>query len=138
MSNRAYLALSSIIVAAGGLIVVTSYAFNQAAATWIAFGLSVVALTGSVVSLAVAPSSGASRYRAVAVVIGVIAAFTIIASVGVFSGGAQHWIEFGSGVAALVLASLAAGRYVSHLVESTHPADVESPSSMPETLRAAA
>ena len=119
MSNRTYLALSSIIAAAGGLIVVTSFAFNQAAATWIAFGLAVIALTGSLVSLSAAPSSGASRYRAVAGVIALIAVFTIITSVGVFSGGAQHWIEFGAGVAAATLASLAGGRYVSGLVEST-------------------
>ena len=70
MSNRNYVALSAIIAAAGGLIVVTSFAFNEAAATWIAFELSVIALTGSVVSLAAVPSSGASRYRAVAAVIG--------------------------------------------------------------------
>ena len=135
MSNRTYLAVSPIIAAAGGLIVVTSYGFNQAAATWIAFGLSVIVLTGSVVSLAVAPSSGASRYRAVAGVIAPIAAFTIITSVGVFSGGAQHWIEFGAGVAALGLASLAAGRYVSRLVEST---GIETAPDMSEPLRAAA
>ena len=122
----------------GGLIVVASFAFNQAAATWIAFGLSVIALPGSVVSLTVAPSIGSSRYRAVAGVIGVIAAFTIITSVGVFSGGAQHWIEFGAGVAALGLASLAAGRYVSRLVESTESIDVESPAGLSEPLRAAA
>ena len=66
MSNRTYLALSSIIIAAGGLIVVTAFAFNQTVATWIAFGLSVVALAGSVGSLAAAPSTGAARYRTVA------------------------------------------------------------------------
>jgi len=135
MSNRRYLALNAIIAAAGGLIVVTSFAFNQAAATWIAFGLSVIALTGSVVSLAIAPSRGASRYRAAAGVIGVIAVFTIIASVGVFSGGAQHWIEFGAGVVAVGLASLAAGRYVSGLVES---GDLETGSGTAGSLRAAA
>jgi cell division protein FtsW (lipid II flippase) len=135
MSNRTYLALTSIVAAAGGLIVVTSFAFSQSAATWIALGLSVIALAGAVVSLAVAPSTGASRYRAVAGVIAVIAAFTIITSVGVFSGGAQHWIEFGAGVAALGLASLAGARYVSRLVEST---GAESASEMPEPLRAAA
>jgi hypothetical protein len=135
MSNHRYLAVSSIIAAAGGLIVVTSFAFNQAAATWIAFGLSVIALTGSAASLAAAPSSGASRYRAVAGVIAVIAAFTIITSVGVFSGGAQHWIEFGAGVAAVGLVALAGGRYVSRLVESTV---LETRSETPEALRAAA
>jgi hypothetical protein len=136
MSNRKYLVLSSIIAAAGGLIVVTSFAFNQAAATWIAFALSVVALTGSVASLAVAPSSEGSRYRAVAGVIAAIATFTIITSVGVFSGGAQHWIEFGAGVLAVGLVSLAAGRYLSGLVESTESTDV--PAGVPEALHAAA
>jgi hypothetical protein len=136
MSNRMYLALNAMIAAAGGLIVVTTFAFSQATATWIAFGLSVIALTCSVVSLAVAPSGGASRYRAVAAVIGVIAAFTIVTSLGAFSGGAQHWIEFGAGVAAIALASLAAGRYIARLVES---AGVAGPAAeMPEPLRAAA
>jgi hypothetical protein len=138
MSHRKYLALNSLVAAAGGLIVVTSFAFNQAAATWIAFGLSVVALTGSIVSLAVAPSSGASRYRALAAVVGVVAAFTIITSLGAFAGGAQHWIEFGAGVAALGLASLAAGRYVSRLVEPTESGDAKSAAGTPEPLRAAA
>jgi hypothetical protein len=138
MSHRKYLALNSLVAAAGGLIVVTSFAFNQAAATWIAFGLSVVALAGSIVSLAVAPGSGASRYRAVAAVVGVVAAFTIITSLGAFAGGAQHWIEFGAGVAALGLASLAAGRYVSRLVEPAESGDVQSAAGMPEPLRAAA
>jgi hypothetical protein len=77
------------------------------------------------VSLAVTPSTEASRYRAVAAVIGLIAVFTIITSVGVFSGGAQHWIEFGAGVAALGLVSFAAGRYVSRLVESAESTDVK-------------
>jgi hypothetical protein len=138
MSHRKYLALNSIIAAAGGLIVVASFAFSQAAATWIAFGLSVIALTGSIASLTVAPSSGASRYRAVAVVVGVIAAFTIITSLGAFAGGAQHWIEFGAGVAALGLASLAGGRYVARLVEPTESGDVRSTAGMPEPLRSAA
>lgn len=128
--------VNSIIAAAGGLIVVTAFAFNQA--TWIAFGLSVIALAGASVSLAVAPSTTASRYRAAAGVIGVIAAFTIITSVGVFSGSAQHWIEFSAGVAAVGLASLAAGLYVSRLVESTESSNVETPAGMPEALRAAA
>ena len=138
MSNRNYLALSAIIAASGGLIVVTSFAFSQAAATWIAFGLSVVALAGSVGSLGVVPSSGASRYRAVAVVIGVVATFTIITSVGVFIGGAQHWIELGAGVVALTLTAGAGGYYVSRLVEPPESADVESTSAMPGSLRAAA
>ena len=114
---------------------VTSFAFNQAAATWIAFGPAVIALMGSLVSLVAAPSSRASRYRAVAAVIAVIAVFTIITSVGVFSAGAEHWIEFGAGVAAVGLASLGAGRYVSRLVEST---GLETRSETPEPLHTAA
>jgi hypothetical protein len=135
MSNRRYLALNAIVAAAGGLIVVTSFAFNQAAATWIAFGLSAIALAGSVSSLAVAPSSGSSRYRAVAALTGAIATFTIITSVGVFAGSAQHWIEFGAGVASITLASLAAARYIARLVEST---DAEGPAEIAAPLRAAA
>jgi hypothetical protein len=135
MRNRTYLALSSIIAAAGGLIVVTAFAFNQAAATWIAFALSVIALAGSLTSLAAAPSNGASRYRAAAGLIGVIAVFTIVASVGVFTGGAQHWIEFGAGVIALALASVAGARYVSRLVESS---GTGAHSDLAEPLRAAA
>ena len=135
MSIRKYLALSSIVVLAGALIVVTSFAFSRASATWIAFGLSVIVLTGSVVSLAVLPSAGASLYRLVAAVVGVIAAFTIVTSLGAFAGGAQHWIEFGAGVAAIALASLAAGRYVIRLVDAT---GAEGGAQMAEPLRAAA
>ena len=137
MSNRSYLALSAIIATASGLIVVSSFAFNQAAATWIAFGLSVTALTGSVASLVAVPSTGARRYRAVAVVIGAVAAFAIIASVGVFIGGAQHWIEFGAGVGGVTLTALAGGYYVSRLVESQESTGVENSSGMSEPLRAA-
>ena len=98
--------------------------------------LALIALAGAVVSVPAAPSSGASRYRTVAGVIGVIAMFTIITSVGVCSGGGgQHWIEFGAGVAAISLASLAGGRHVSRLVEST---GLEARSEMPDALRAAA
>jgi hypothetical protein len=138
MPNRKYLTLNSIVVAAGILIVVTSFAFDQATATWIAFGLSIIALAASIASLAVAPSAKASLSRAVAALVGVIAAFTIIASVGVFTGGAQHWIEFGAGVAATGLASLALARYVLRLVESSDSTDVKRPSGMPQALHAAA
>ena len=97
--------------------------------------LALIALAGAVVSVPAAPSSDASRYRTVAGVIGVIAMFTIITSAGVFSGGEQRRIEFGAGVAAISLASLAGGRHVSRLVEST---GLEARSEMPEALRAAA
>jgi hypothetical protein len=97
--------------------------------------LALIALSAQMVSVPAAPSSGASRYRTVAGVIGVIAMFTIITSVGVFSGGEQHWIEFGAGVVAISLALLAGGRSVSRLVEST---GLEARSGMPEALRAAA
>ena len=72
--------------------------------------LALIALAGAVVSVPAAPRSGASRYRTVAGVIGVIVMFTIITSVGVFSGGGQQWIEFGAGAAAVGLVSLAGGR----------------------------
>lgn len=51
------------------------------------------------------------------------------------TGGAQHWLVFGGGVAALVLSSLARERYVAGLVEST---GTESPNDAHEPLRAAA
>lgn len=66
---------------------------------------------------------------------GLLAAFTLIVSLGVFTGGAQHWIVFGGGVAALVLSLLARERYVASLVES-RVADTESDAREP--LRSAA
>jgi len=135
MSNRTYLALSAIVATAGGLIVVATFAFSQDAANWIAFGLSVIALAGSVALIAVVPSVHAARYRVVAGAIGAGAAFTIIASVGVFNGGAQHWILFGGGVAALLLASVSRERYVAGLVE---PSSTEAGTEEREPLLAAA
>ena len=135
MSNRTYLALSAIVATAGGLIVVATFAFSQGAANWITFGLSVIALAGSVALIAVAPSVHATRYRLVAGAIAAGAAFTIIASVGVFTGGAQHWILFGGGVAALLLSSLSRERYVSGLVQ---PSTTEAGTEEREPLLAAA
>ena len=94
------------------------FAFSQAAADWIAFGLSVIALSGSAAGLVAAPRSEASPYRAIAAVTGQLVAFTLIVSLGVFTGGAQHRIVFGGGVAALVLSLLARERFVASLVES--------------------
>ena len=49
---------------------------------------------------------------------GQLVAFTLIVSLGVFTGATQHRIVFGGGVAALVLSLLARERYVASLVES--------------------
>jgi hypothetical protein len=134
MTNRSYINLTALVAAAGGLIVVSSFAFGQVTANWIAFGLSVLALTGSLASLVTAPGASSSSYRAAASVIVAVAAFTIIVSVGVFTGGAQHWLIFGGGTAALALASLPRERYIARLVESGQ----EGGSEIPEGLRAAA
>ncbi len=66
---------------------------------------------------------------------GLLAAFTLIVSLGVFTGGTQHRIVFGGGVAALVLSLLARERYVASLVES-RVSDTESDAREP--LRSAA
>jgi hypothetical protein len=128
-------AVTSIVAAAGALIVVASFAFSQAAADWIAFGPSVIALSGSAACLVAEPRSEASPYRAIAAVTGLLAAFTLIVSLGVFTGGAQHWVVFGGGVAALVLSFLARERYVASFVES-RVSDTESDARGP--LRSAA
>jgi hypothetical protein len=113
MSNRPYLIVSAAVAAGAGLTVIASFAFGQVAANWIAFGLAVVALSGAAASVV-----ATRRYRAVAGVIALLSAFTIVVSVGVFTGGAQHWIVFGNSVAVLTLSSLARERYVSGLIES--------------------
>ena len=135
MRNRIYLTVTAVVAAVGGLIVVASYAFNQATANWIIFGLSVTAVAVTVVGLGAVPRRDASRYRALGGLIGLLAAFTIIVSVGVFTGNAQHWLLFGGGVLALVLASLGRETYVASLTEASR---VEDRSDAREPLRAAA
>ena len=133
MSNRTYLGLTSLLIAAGGLIAIVTFAFAQGAADWINFGLATVALVASSATIAYRRSAG---YRALSGAVWLIAAFTILVALGIFSGSAQYWVDFAGGVAIFLAGATARDTRVAELLRAESPRPVAD--AVAEPLRAAA
>ncbi len=91
---------SSVLALAGGFVVVASQAFTSGTTAWLAFAIGVAALV-----LATAPALARTRDRTLALdaVTGILAVWTIVASL-VFSGTLVTWLSFAEGAGFVLLA----------------------------------
>ena len=133
MSNRTYIGLTSLLVASGLLIAIVTFAFAQGAANWINFGLATIALVASAATIAYRRNA---RYRALSGTVSLVAAFTILVALGIFSGSAQYWVDFAGGVAIFLAGATARDTRVAELLRAEPPRQVGDAAGEP--LRAAA
>jgi len=133
MSNRTYIGLTSLLVASGLLIAIVTFAFAQGAANWINFGLTTVALVASAATIAYRRSV---PYRVLSGAVSLIAAFTILVALGIFSGSAQYWVDFAGGVAIFLAGATARDTRIAELVRAGSSRPVSDAATEP--LRAAA
>jgi hypothetical protein len=99
------------IVLVGALVIVSIAIGVTPAAGWVAFGVSLVtAVTGCALVL-VARKRGLRALAWVGGGIAILAAWTVIATAGIFSPDTERWIAFGSGLGYFVEALGALGVY---------------------------
>jgi hypothetical protein len=96
--------LTQILGVAGAFMVITTFAFSTSAATSIDFAISIGAVLAG---LAIARSTNALIGASTAVV----GAWSILVTVGIFSGATQRWLDFAAG-AAFAVAGVVAGALV--------------------------
>ncbi len=99
-----YYLLSQILGVAGAFVIVTTFAFSTSTATSIDFAISIGAVL-----------AGLALARGTNVVLGagtaVVGAWSILVTLGIFSGATQRWLDFAAG-AAFAAAGLAAGALI--------------------------
>src|SRR3954452_4978413 len=119
---KRYYPLTQLLAVAGAFVVITTFAFSTSAATAIDFAISIGA---ALVGLAIARSS-----VAIGVGTAVVGAWSILVTLGIFSGATQRWLDFAAG-GAFAVAGLAAGALFERsqrraLAVATVPAPVSS------------
>jgi hypothetical protein len=99
-----YYLLSQILGVAGAFVIVTTFAFSTSAATSIDFAISIGAVL-----------AGLALARGTSIALGagtaVVGAWSILVTLGIFSGATQRWLDFAAG-AAFAAAGLAAGALI--------------------------
>jgi hypothetical protein len=101
---KRYYPLTQLLAVAGGFVVITTFAFGASAATSIDFAISIGAL---LIGLAVARGVSAG----IGLGTSVLGAWSILVTLGIFSGATQRWLDFAAG-AAFAVAGLVASALV--------------------------
>ena len=96
--------ITQLLAVAGGFVVLTTFAFGTSAATSIDFAISIGAVLAG---LAIAKGVNAG----IGIGTAVVGAWSILVTLGIFSGATQRWLDFAAG-AAFTVAGLAAGALV--------------------------
>lgn len=107
MSIR-YPLLTQLLAVAGAFVVTATFAFSQGTANAINFAVA-IAITLVALATSLTAPRGLS-YRSLGVAAAVVGAFTILVTLGIFSGDAQRWVVFGGG------AAVASAGLASHLL----------------------
>jgi peptidoglycan/LPS O-acetylase OafA/YrhL len=106
MLSKPYSLITLTLAVAGAFVVVTTFAFAQGTANAIDFAVAIGATVLGAAALASAPSEARRAHRTIAAGVVVLGAWTILVTLGIFSGATQEWIVFGAG-AAIAAAGLA-------------------------------
>jgi hypothetical protein len=101
MLNRIYLGLTQALAAAGGFVVLTTFAFGHGAANAIDLG---VIIGATILAAAAVLASPSARHRAVVGASTLIGAWTVLVTAGIFAGATQRWLTFAAAVAITGLA----------------------------------
>ncbi len=107
MKNR-YFPLTQLLAVAGAVVVVNAFAFSASTARAIDFAIAIAVTVIGVAGAVLAPSRGQRALMGVATAIG---AWTILVTVGIFSGSTQRWLDFAAGAAIAAIGLLAGSLY---------------------------
>jgi hypothetical protein len=105
---KRYYPLTQLLAVAGAFVVVTTFAFSSSTATSIDFAISIGATLAGLGIAALAPSRAGVGIGLGTAVLG---AWSILVTLGIFSGSTQRWLDFAAG-AAFAAAGLAAGALI--------------------------
>jgi hypothetical protein len=124
---KLYYPLTQLLGIAGAFVVITTFAFSSSASTSIDFAISIGAVLAGVAIAAMAPNAAG---RGIGLGTAVVGAWSILVTIGIFSGATQRWLDFAAG-GAFAVAGLAAGALVERsqrraLAIATVPAPVSS------------
>jgi hypothetical protein len=101
---KLYYPLTQLLGVAGAFVVITTFAFSSSAATSIDFAISIGAvLAGLVIARTINVAIGLGT--------AVVGAWSILVTLGIFSGSTQRWLDFAAGVA-FAAAGLTAGALI--------------------------
>jgi hypothetical protein len=110
--------ITQLLAIAGAFVVITTFAFGTSAATSIDFAISIGAvLAGLAIARGVSLGIGLSTV--------VVGAWSILVTLGIFSGSTQRWLDFAAG-AAFAVAGVVAGALVARS-QSAAPAATVAP-----------
>jgi hypothetical protein len=107
MTTHRYSLATAGTFAAGAAAVIATFAFSQGTAQSIIFAVLIAAAVASAGVLVNVPDERRRTHRALGAATLVAAAWTILVSLGIFSGSAQYWIAFGGGTAIVALSTVA-------------------------------
>ena len=124
MSTRSHGILQALVAIAGALIVIATFAFSQGAAEWISFALLVGVTAAALASAASAPAQARRSQLALSLGAAVIGAWTILVTLGIFSGATQRWLTFAAGAAVAGLGVVGHAVYDALRERRTEQADV--------------
>ena len=93
---KRYYPLTQLLAVAGAFVVVTTFAFSSSTATSIDFAISIGATLAGLAIAAIAPSTAG---RGIGLGTTVVGAWSILVTLGIFSGATQRWLDFAAGVA---------------------------------------
>jgi peptidoglycan/LPS O-acetylase OafA/YrhL len=108
---KRYYPLTQLLAVAGAFVVVTTFAFSSSVATSIDFAVGIGVTIAGLAIAAIAPSERRRAHVGLGLGSAVVGAWTILVTLGIFSGSTQRWLDFAAG-AAVAAAGLAAGALV--------------------------
>jgi peptidoglycan/LPS O-acetylase OafA/YrhL len=111
MLSKSYPLITVALAIAGGFVVLTTFAFAQGTANAIDFAIGIGITVLGLVALATAPAERRRTHRALSGAVVAIGAWTILVTLGIFSGDTQNWLVFGSGAAVAAAGLTAHGLY---------------------------
>lgn len=99
MLSKPYPLITLALALAGAFVVVSTFAFAQSTANSIDFAIAIGVTVLGLAGLVSSPSEHSHVHRAIAGGVVALGAWTILVTLGIFSGTTQEWIVFGAGAA---------------------------------------
>jgi hypothetical protein len=117
---KRYFALTQLLAVAGAVVVVNTFAFSASTARAIDFAIAIAVTVAGIAGVILAPSRAQRALMGAATAIG---AWTILVTVGIFSGSTQRWLDFAAGAAIAGVGVLAGSLYESRRGSAVGPVE---------------
>lgn len=97
--SRSYSLTSLALAVAGGFIALTTFAFSQGSSNSITFAIAIAAGLAAIAAQRRVPDVHRRLHRTLLGATTLVAAWTILVTLGIFSGATQQWLVFAGGAA---------------------------------------